>query len=65
MHVRLPCLVTQEGTYEGNARQAWLRLWEGGRSWEETQGVEKREKLTCMEACCQDRDCWKGFEICR
>jgi len=54
MDVKLPSLVTQEGTYKGNFKQAWLRLWDGGRSWRETTGMEKEESLTGMEGCCEE-----------
>jgi len=54
MNVKLPSLVTQEGTYEGNVKQAWLSMWDGGRSWRETTGMEKEQKLTCVEVCCEE-----------
>lgn len=65
MHVRLPRLVTQEGTYEGNAEQAWSKLWGGDRSWKTTAGGEKKEKLTCMEGHGEVRGGWEGLENCR
>lgn len=54
MDVKLPSLVTQEGVYEGNVKQALLTLWDRGSSWKKMKWMEKEESLTCMEGCCEE-----------